>query len=215
MNEDWRLEVRCDEHGVAAELMDRLEARELEHDLSTAFHDRVVVSRDGPTVFLYAGTRDQAERAEKLIHSLAEKHGWKLEAELRRWHPVAEDWEDPDKPLPSEDAARQVEREALMGREREEAEEQGYLEFEVRLDFPTHRDAAEFEQQLREEGLRPVRRWKFVLVGARDEDEANALAQRLKQEAPEGTRVRAEGTWKAAMSEMPPNPFAGFGGLGV
>jgi hypothetical protein len=215
MKDDWRIRVEFEEHGLVSELTDRLEARELEHDLSTAFHDRVVVTHDGPEVFLYAGTREQAERSQSLIRSLAQEHGWKVEDELKRWHADAEDWEDPDGPLPADDAARHAERERLMEREREDADEKGYLEFEVRVDLPTHADAISFEEQLRAEGLACVRRWKFILVGATDEDQANGLAKRLKREVPEGSRVKAEGTWQAAYAEMPPNPFAVLGGLGV
>lgn len=36
-----------------------------------------------PRVFLYAGARDQAEGASKLIGTLAQQHGWTLSVELR------------------------------------------------------------------------------------------------------------------------------------
>jgi hypothetical protein len=63
VNDDWRVQVDFHEEGDARALTERLDAQQLEHDLSDAFHDRVVVSRDGARVFLYAGTRDQAEGA--------------------------------------------------------------------------------------------------------------------------------------------------------
>jgi hypothetical protein len=214
MNDDWRLRVEFEEGGLAAELTARLEARELEHDLSTEYEDRVIVTHDGPEVFLYADSREQLDRAGRVVDSLAREHGWKVETELRRWHPSAEEWEDPDAPLPSDEAAREAERERLDEREREEAEERGYAEFEVRIDLPSREEAARFEERLRDEGFRPVRRWKFVIVGAADEDEASVLADRIRGEAPEGSQVVAEGSWKDAYSELP-HPFAMFGGLGV
>jgi hypothetical protein len=55
---------------------------------------------------------------------------------------------------------------------------------------------------------------RFLLVGTTDEDSAKALAERIRNEAPSGSEVRAEGTWKAAYDERPPNPFAILGGLG-
>ncbi len=85
MNDDWRLEVDFDDPRHIGALAERLEAGELEHDLSGAFHDRVVVSREGSTVFLYAGSREQAEAARSHVLSLAQQHGWKLDAELTRW----------------------------------------------------------------------------------------------------------------------------------
>ncbi len=214
MNDDWRLQIDPDEEAHAAQLVDRLEASELQHDLSEAFHDRVIISRDGPRVFLYAGTREQAESARELIDSLARQHGWKLTAELRHWHPAAEDWEDPDKPLPDSDLARRAEHEAEIAAEDKKVREQGYPEFEVRVEFPSHHDAMSFRQRLRDEGLSSVHRWKYLLVGAIDEDEANELAERIRSEAPAGSQVKVEGTWKAALAESPPNRFAVFGGLG-
>jgi hypothetical protein len=52
------------------------------------------------------------------------------------------------------------------------------------------------------------------LIGADDEDAAEALAERLRGEAPQGSKVKVEGTWKSALAETPSNPFAIFGGLG-
>ena len=59
-----------------------------------------------------------------------------------------------------------------------------------------------------------MRRWKYLVVGAADEDSAKALAARLEAEAPAGSKVTAEGSGKVAWAERPANPFAIFGGLG-
>ena len=93
-------------------------------------------------------------------------------------------------------------------------EERGQPEFEVRVDLPSRHDAVRFAERLQGEGLPAVHRWKFLLVGATDEDSAKALAERIRSEAPSGSRVNVEGTWKAAYAERPPNPFAVLGGLG-
>ena len=214
MNDDWRLQIDIREETHSRQLLERLDARELQHDLSSAFHDRVIVTRDDSRVFLYAGAREQAERARDLIGTLASKHGWTVDADLRRWHPTAEDWEDPDKPLPDGDAAQRAEHDALIAAERREMEERGQPEFEVRVDLPSRHDAVRLAERLRGEGLPAVHRWKFLLVGATDEDSAKALAERIRSEAPSGSRVNVEGTWKAAYAERPPNPFAVLGGLG-
>jgi hypothetical protein len=214
VNDDWRLQIDVHDAQHARPLIERLDARELEHDLSSAFHDRVVVSREDARVFLYAGTREQLEAARGLVLELAAQHGWTVEAELRHWHPSAEDWEDPDKPLPVDDAARIAEHEALMAAEREDTAEHGYPEFEVRVDLPSRHDAVSFAERLRSEGLPAVHRWRFLLVGATDEDSAKALAERIRGEAPSGSQVKVEGAWKAVYDERPPNPFAILGGLG-
>jgi predicted thioesterase len=213
MNDDWRVQVNLEE-SAAEELLGHLEAREMEDDVSTAFHDRVIVSRDGGRLFFYAGSREAAEQARDLVLREAGEEGLGVQTELRHWHPAAEQWEDPDTPLPDGDAARLAERGELIAREREETEERGYPELEVRVDLPSHQEAEELAERLRAEGIPSVHRWKYVLVGAADEDAAKQLAERIEAEAPAGSTVKVEGTWKAALGEAPRNPFAVFGGLG-
>lgn len=214
MNDDWRLQVDLRDRETATQLVRWLESDRPQHDLSDAFHDRVVVTHDGKVVFLYAGSREQAERARGLIQTATSEHGWTGDLDLKRWHPIAEEWEDPDKPLPTTDSAERAEHEALMAAERKQTEERGYPAFEVRVDLPSHHEARRFAERLRTEGLPTVHRWRFLLVGAVDEDSANALAKRIRSEAPSGSRVSVEGTWRAVLAERPPNPFAVLGGLG-
>lgn len=213
MSEDWRLRVDLREPSRALELTRNMEATELEHDLKTAFDDRVAVSRDGSEVFCYAETREQVEQAEQLIRELAERAGWEIETELRRWHPAAEEWEDPDKSLPASDADREAERAERILNEREETDARGYAEFEVRVQCQSHHDAKELADKLRAEGISLVQRWKYLLIGLADEDAATALAERLRAEAPPGVTVTAEGSMRAVLDDRPPNPFAIFGGL--
>lgn len=214
MSDDWRLQVDLHDAGDARSLVELLDSSELQHDLSAAYHDRVIVSHDDACVFLYAGSRKQTEHARELVLTLAKRHGWSVDPDLKHWHPSAEEWEDSDVPLPATDAARLAEHEALIDTERRETEERGYPEFEVRADLQSRHEAIRFAERLRGEGLPVVHRWRFLLVGATDEDNAKALAERIRGEAPSGTRVSVEGTWKAAYAERPPNPFAVLGGLG-
>jgi hypothetical protein len=214
MNDEWRLQIDVEDEGNAGSLTDRLDAADLEHELSEAFHDKLIVSGDGARVFVYAGTRAQAEQARDLIAKLAETNGWNVEAELTHWHPEAEEWEDPDLPLPAGDAAKVAEHEERIAAERTEFAASGEPEFEVRVDLPSHREAVRFAELLRDEGLPAVRRWKYLVVGATDEDSAKALATRLEAEAPSGSKVTVEGSGQVAYAERPANPFAVFGGLG-
>jgi hypothetical protein len=217
MNDDWRLRVTLPDERAARELTERLEGFDLEHELGTSFSDRVIVSRDGAEVFLYAATRAQAEAAERAIRSLTADRGWDPKFELRRWHPVAQDWEDPDEPLPSTEAESAAERAELMAEERHESAEQGYPAYEVRVKCASREDASRLAERLRGEGLATVQRGPFVLLGAPDEDSAKALAARVRSEAPSGSDVVAEGSVPEIVAETPfatPfNPFAVFGGL--
>lgn len=214
MNDDWRLRIDIHEEGLAHALSERLDASELEHELETAFSDRVIVSVDGGEVFCYAGTREQAEAAERAIRAVATKHGWRLTAELTRWHPGSETWESPDAPLPDSEAGRAAEHAELVARQRAESQAQGFPDFEVRVECASEDDAETLGRRLRDEGLTVVRRSRYLVIGAGDEDAARALADRVRQEAPAGSAVVAEGTLPAVMAGSPLNPFALFGGMG-
>lgn len=56
MNDNWRLQVDLHDPKHTQPLLERLDARELQHELSNAFHDRVIVTRDDARIFLYAGS---------------------------------------------------------------------------------------------------------------------------------------------------------------
>lgn len=213
-SDDWRLQIDLHDSSRAATLAERLDAHRLKGDLSEAFHNRVIVTQDGARVFLYAGSREQADSARKVVEEDAQQHGWTVEVDLLRWHPIAEEWENPDVPLPADDNAKRAERKALMAREREDTASRGYPEFEVRVDLPSHRVALHLCQQLREEGLPVLHRWRYLVVGADDEDSAKTLAERIGDEAPAGSQLKVEGTWAAVNSSRSANPFVVLSGLG-
>jgi hypothetical protein len=217
MNDDWRLRVDLEEHGIAHELTSRLEAFDLAHDLRTSFGDRVIVSRDGPEVYCYTATLEQAQAAERAIRAVAGNHGWSLDAKIEHWHPVAEQWEDPEDRLPDTVADADAEHGELLERERAESAEQGYPEYEVRVRCATQDAARDLAARLREEGIETVQRREFLVVGASDEDAAAALAERIRREAPADAGVTTEASVSEVVGEAPfatPfNPFAVFGGL--
>jgi hypothetical protein len=215
MGDDWRLQIDVFEDGRARALSERLEAEKLGEDLETTFGDRLVVSVDGPTVFVYAGDREQAERAETTIRNVAAQNDWDIEIALKRWHPTAEEWEEPEEPLPATESERAAEHAQLVAKEREESAERGYAEYEVRIECPSHGDTVALADRLREEGMPVLRRWRYLLVGSPDEDSAKALAERLRGEAPRGSTVVAEPSMRAAYDDDPARgSFAVFGGLG-
>jgi hypothetical protein len=214
MNDDWRVQIDAADEGEGILLVEGLEAAESEHGLGDEFHDRLILSREGARIFLYSGSREQAEAARVLIAEMAAKNAWDLDMDLKHWHPEAEEWEDADVPLPDSDAARAAEHQELVAAERKEVAAGAPPQYEVRVDLPSHRDTARFEDMLRAEGIPSVGRWKYLVVGAADEDTARALASRLEAEAPQGSTVTIEGSGKVVYDERPPNPFAIFGGLG-
>jgi hypothetical protein len=213
MDDDWRLKNDLHEVGHAHMLTERMEAQELEHDLQTSFHDRVIVSRDGPEVFCYAGSEEQARKAEKLIQSLAVEHGWHVDSELQRWHPEAERWEDPEASIPSSRGGHQVEHAQLIESEREESRAEGFPEWELRVQCHSHHEARALAERLAQEGVPCLRRWHYLLLGALDEDAAKQLADRVREEAPVDATTIVEGSGKGMLDDvnrMGRNPFAVF-----
>jgi hypothetical protein len=214
MDDDWRLQIDLDDPGIGGEVADQLRSAELDHDLALDVDRRVIVSHEGARIFLYAGDREQLDRARPAIEKFLDAKGWEAKLDLRHWHEVAEDWEDPDAAEPAGAAEKAAEHERLMKTEDEEvAAHHGRAEFEVRVEFPSHHEAREFAAKLKEEGLEPVRRWRYMVVGAADEDAAQALADRIRAEAPADAKVSAEGSLAAAWAERPVNPLFWLGGL--
>jgi hypothetical protein len=213
MNDDWRLRIDLHEHSFAHQLSEALDAVQIEHQLERSFHDRVVVSVDGPEVFCYAGTRTQAQAAEELIRQLLADHGWEADIGLTHWHPISEQWENPDEPLPHSETDAAHERAERIAAERVESAEQGYPEFEVRIQCGSRAHAGELSGKLEHEGIPNVHRWSYVLVGATDEQSAQQLAERLRAEVPAGTEITVELNQLAIWENRPGNPFAVLGGL--
>jgi hypothetical protein len=214
MNDDWRLRIELEEAGLAERLGERLEAEEIEHDLERSFHDRVVVSINGAELFCYTGSREQAQRAEELIRRIAGEHQWTLDVSLSHWHPVAEEWQDPDVGEPATGEELEIEREERVEDEREDSAEQGYPEMEVRVQAGSRHEARELSHRLEAEGLPNIHRHNYVLIGATDEDSAQALAERLRGELPAGTAVAVEANRRAVYDHRVWSPFSVLGGLG-
>jgi hypothetical protein len=114
--------------------------------------------------------------------------------------------------MPDEPAEERAERQEAVERELKETEERGYPEFEVRVDLPSREEAERFAERLRAEDLPVVHRWKYVLVGAIDEEHAKELAERIRGQAPPGSQVAAQGSWPGAYAKVY-GPFAFLGGL--
>ncbi|OJU85456.1 MAG: hypothetical protein BGO11_00460 [Solirubrobacterales bacterium 70-9] len=214
MDDDFRLQIDLEDDGVAGKMADLLRSGELEHDLKYAAANQLIVSHEGEEIFVYAADREHIDGARTVVEKLLATKGWKAKLDVRRWHPEAEEWEDVDKALPTSDAEKQAEHaQRIATEDAETAAHGGHAEFEVRIEFPSHGEARDFAKKLEDEGFQPVRRWRYMVVGAADEDAANELADRIRAEAPADSKVTAEGSLRAAWDERPVNPFFFLGGL--
>jgi hypothetical protein len=214
MDDDWRLQIDLDDDGVGGKTADLLRSNELQNELQRDLKGGVIVSHEGERIFLYAGAREPLDWVSGVTEKFLDSKGWKASFELRHWHKVAEAWEDPDAPEATTDAEVDSEHAQLMQTEDEEtAANHGRAEFEVRVEFPSHTEAREFDKKLKDEGYEPVRRWHYLVVGAADEDAAKELADRIRDEAPADSKISVEGSLAAAWAERPVNPFFFLGGL--
>ncbi|HEX2044172.1 MAG TPA: hypothetical protein VHF23_00940 [Gaiellaceae bacterium] len=214
MADDWRLTVDFDDEGDGTQLLERLAAFRLEAEERGRLGERVVVSRDAARVFLYADTEKAAREVEAVVRrELAGREG-KARVAFERWHPAEQSWQDAAVPLPQTPEDVEAERARQQEREAAESRERGYAEWEVRVELESREDGEVLADRLEREGTPVVRRSTFLLVGAANEDEAVALADRLRGELPPGARVEVEPGGGMVWEVMPQNPFAVFGGLG-
>jgi hypothetical protein len=213
MAEDWRITVTLADATGVAPLLQVLHEHRADHELEVPAGERVAVSAADDRVIMYADTRWSAEAAEDVVRKLATENGLDVGLQLDRWHPEEERWEDARAALPETDAEHRAEHERREADETADSEATGIADWDVRVEFKTHHEAVEFAKREEENGQSVVRRWKFVLLGANDEDDANTLAARLAQELPPGAVVHAEPGSGVAWEFTPSNRFAVFGGL--
>jgi hypothetical protein len=191
-HDEWRLRIEL-EATAAGGLLSRLgrhgsSADDLAHELEL---DRLAVSQSDDTIFVYADSSLQIEKARQTIESEMEQLAIEpLAMVTEHWLGDEDRWDD-------EPAPDTIEAEALAA---------GYAPWEVRIPCESHEDARELADQLESEGYGVVRRFSFVIAGTATREEAEELARKLHGQAGAGSEL----VWEVA----PGNPFAIFGGLG-
>jgi hypothetical protein len=101
-NDEWRVEVQLDdpEHGFP--LSERLRALDLDDEVAERLGDRVIVTRDGPRLFVYAQSDESARESERIVGQVLATDELTADVRVRRWNPVDRFWQDPDEPLTTE-----------------------------------------------------------------------------------------------------------------
>ena len=196
-DDEWRVEIDLDdeEHGLG--LGERLRAHDLDDEARKRLGGRVVVTRDGPRVFLYAGQEPEAREAERVARELVAAENLTADIAVTRWHPVEEAWKDASIPLPE---TPEGEREELRLNE-EAKRREGAYDWLVKIALPGRAEAVELEQRLEAEGFPVHRRWRYVTVDVVTQERADELATRLRGEVPDEAEI-----WVDASSDDIPNP---------
>jgi hypothetical protein len=192
MADDWRVTATLHQPSHAEQLVDRLQRHRVGDEVVARLGGRVAVSSGDSQVFIYADSEGAAYEATRIVQELSRAHGLEAGLELHRWHPLEESWEDADVPLPRTEAEREAEHERLQEDETEQSQHTGLAEWEVRIELDSHHQTTELADKLAAEGMEPARRWRYLVVGANNEDDARALADRLRGDVPAGAKVTVE-----------------------
>jgi hypothetical protein len=191
--DDWRIRIELPDEEGARGFLDRLGLRRDDaDDLAEELREqRLAVSQDENTVFVYASTGMQAEHASRIVEQELQDAGFTpTRFVTERWLREEERWDD-------EPAEPDAEEQLL---------ERGYAPWEVRVESKSLGEAHDLAEQLRAEGFDVSRTYKYVIVGAADRAQAAELAKRIHGEVEPGGELVYE--------VQPQNPFAVFGGLG-
>lgn len=193
-HDDWRIHIQLEQGSAQGDFLERItgsldeEAEELAKALSG---ERLAVSRDDEQLFVYASSKSQAEHARVVIEAELTRQG--LGATVSRvehWLVSEERWDDEPK-----------------GETWEEAEvEHGGAPWEVRLACSSRRDAKMLSERLEGEGYRPLRQWRYLIVGTETREDAESLAGRLHGEVEPGGEV----AWDEAGDAGVVSPFRLF-----
>ena len=189
---DWRVTISLSGQADVEQARQSFSEKEVEQDVRGRLGRNIVVGAGDSQIYLYAGTELAAREAERTAREVLGQLGIEAEFALHRWHPIEEEWQSPDVAMPQTEAERQAEHQRLEAAETVESLDFGSAQFQARAELPSHRDAVALADKLQAEGYPVVRRWKFLIVGANDDDDARALAEHIRQEAPAGAEVIAE-----------------------
>jgi len=193
-NDDWRITVEVEgARDVAGRLAGDLsaEAKELADDLKGR---RLSVSVDDETIYVYASSQPDAEKARAVVEAELQANGIEAKtSKVEHWLEDEERWDD----------------EAPGETWEEEELEEGFAPWEVRVECGSPAQAADLAAQLETEGYKPLRQSHFLIVGAASHEDAEALATRLHGEVEVGGEVVLEAQTEAWLR----NPFRYFGGF--
>ena len=191
MDEEYRVEVELDdtEHGYS--LRERLRAIDLDDKARERLGRGVMVTRDGPRLFLYADSEAQAREAERVVRELVDDEELSAGIRVTRWHEIEEAWKDAAIPLPASAEEAAAEYAAREAAEVAEARAEGEYDWGVVVHLRERNAAVGLARRLEDEGHPVQRRWRYVMVGAVTEERANGLAEQLRSELPDAD-VRVE-----------------------
>jgi hypothetical protein len=191
-SDDWRVTMSPTGQAHAEPAQQPDSPRQVEEDIRRQVGGGVAVGAGDGQIFLYAGTEAAARAAEQTARDVLARYGMAAESALHRWHPIEERWESPDVAMPQTEAERQAERQRLEQAEAAESTATGIAQWQVRVELSSHHQAVALARKLEDQGQSVARRWKLLIAGAGNEDQARELAGQISREAPPDAVITTE-----------------------
>ena len=94
--DEFRVEIDLDDEAHGHPFSERLGALDLDDEVKQRLGDRVVVTRDGPHMFVYTERREAAAEAERVVRETLVDDGLHAEVRVTRWNPATAQWQDAD-----------------------------------------------------------------------------------------------------------------------
>ena len=173
-DQEWRVEVDLDDEQHGYSLGERLRAHDLDDEASERLGGGAIVTRDGPRLYVYTKSEAAAREAERVLRELVEADRLTADIRVTVWDEERDAWLDAEGGAVVEDPRAGEEGPEYFVLV--ESEDQAALEaLAGRLGGPVE-----------------VRRGK-LLVGVADDEEVEALAERLRREMPDAkVQTRAD-----------------------
>lgn len=186
-DQEWRVEVNLDDEAHGYSLGERLRAHDLDDEARERLGGGAIVTRDGPHLFVYTKSLAAAHEAERVLRELVEADRLTADIRVTVWDEERDAWLDAEHGDVVEDPRADDEGPEYFVMV--ESEDQAALEaLAARLDGPVE-----------------LRRGR-LLVGVADDEEVEALAERLRRELPDArVQTRAD-----IFSELPSPGFLLF-----
>ncbi len=105
--DEYRVEVDLDDEAHGHPFSERLAALDLDNEVADRLGESVIVTRDGPKLFVYTESRDACAEAERVVRETLIDDGLFGEVASTRWNPATREWQDADAPAeaPADSAA--------------------------------------------------------------------------------------------------------------
>lgn len=183
MADDWRATVTCVSKTVKGVLS------EIAGEEHNRLGERVTVSSDKASIFLYADSVEVVREAGQVAQDVFSRHDLSAELVVHFWDAIEDTWMDAAEHTPP--GADKV-RAYLAEQDRLRSQEAGVPLWQVRVELRSRRDAAALAEQLTSAGTPVVRHAKVLVAGVDSEQDARELAETIRGYVPQSASIQVQ-----------------------